>query len=84
VPGCRAAGRGHCDVRTVVGIRGRDGAFAEFLTLPSRNLHAIPATIDDEAAVFVEPLAAACRIVEQVRIEPGMKRRSLAPDASGC
>lgn len=72
-PGCRAAGRGHCDVRTVVGIRGRDGAFAEFLTLPSRNLHAIPATIDDEAAVFVEPLAAACRIVEQVRIEPGMR-----------
>ena len=70
--GCRAAGRGHCDVRTVVGIRERDGAFAEFLALPSRNLHAIPASIEDESAVFVEPLAAACRVVEQVAIEAGM------------
>jgi threonine dehydrogenase-like Zn-dependent dehydrogenase len=70
--GCRAAGRGHCDVRTVVGIRGRDGAFAEYLTLPSRNLHAIPASLDDVTAVFVEPAAAACRVVEQVRIEAGM------------
>src|SRR5512133_2352459 len=39
--GCRAAGRGHCDVRTVLGIRGRDGAFAEYLSLPSINLHEV-------------------------------------------
>jgi threonine dehydrogenase-like Zn-dependent dehydrogenase len=72
-PGCRDAGRGHCDVRTVVGIRGRDGAFAEFLSLPSRNLHPLPDSIDDVTAVFVEPTAAACRVVEQVRIEPGTR-----------
>ena len=71
--GCRAAGRGHCDVRTVLGIRGRDGAFAEYLTLPARNLHAIPPTLDDVTAVFVEPLAAACRIVEQVNVDLDMR-----------
>jgi threonine dehydrogenase-like Zn-dependent dehydrogenase len=71
--GCRAAGRGHCDVRTVLGIRGRDGAFAEYLALPSGNLHALPDSIADVAAVFVEPIAAACRVVEQVRIEPGTR-----------
>jgi threonine dehydrogenase-like Zn-dependent dehydrogenase len=71
--GCRAAGRGHCDVRTVVGIRGRDGAFAEYLSLPPMNLHAVPASLDDVTAVFIEPTAAACRVVEQVRIEPGTR-----------
>src|SRR5512147_1089221 len=71
--GCRAAGRGHCDVRTVIGIRDRDGAFAEYLSLPSRNLHAIPDSLDDITAVFVEPTAAACRVVEQVPIETGVR-----------
>jgi threonine dehydrogenase-like Zn-dependent dehydrogenase len=71
--GCRAAGRGHCDVRTVAGIRGRDGAFAEYLTLPSVNLHALPASLDDLTAVFVEPTAAACRVVEQAKIEAGTR-----------
>ncbi len=71
--GCRAAGRGHCDVRTVLGIRERDGAFAEYLSLPSRNLHAIPDAIDDTTAVFVEPLAAACRVIEQVSVGPGIE-----------
>jgi threonine dehydrogenase-like Zn-dependent dehydrogenase len=67
--GCRAAGRGHCDVRTVLGIIGRDGAFAEYISLPATNLHAVPASLEDVAAVFVEPTAAACRIVEQVTID---------------
>jgi threonine dehydrogenase-like Zn-dependent dehydrogenase len=71
--GCRAAGRGHCDVRTVLGIRGRDGAFAEYVSLPATNLHELPASLDDETAVFVEPLAAACRVVEQATIEPGTR-----------
>jgi alcohol dehydrogenase len=71
--GCRAAGRGHCDVRTVVGIRGRDGAFAEYLSLPSTNLHVVPDTLDDVKAVFVEPTAAGCRIVEQVQVDSGMR-----------
>jgi len=66
--GCRRAGRGHCDVRTVLGIRGRDGAFAEYLSLPAANLHAVPDSIDDRTAVFVEPAAAACRILEQVEV----------------
>ena len=59
-------------MRTVVGIRGRDGAFAEYLSLPSTNLHSVPASVDDITAVFIEPTAAACRVVEQVRIEPGI------------
>ena len=71
--GCRRAGRGHCNVRTVLGIRGRDGAFAEYLSLPATNLHAVPDAIDDLTAVFVEPVAAACRIPEQVRIDHGTR-----------
>src|SRR5262249_35771920 len=69
--GCRAAGRGHCDVRPVVGIRDRDGAFADYLRLPPENLHHVPDSIDDVSAVFVEPAAAACRILEQVRLDRG-------------
>jgi alcohol dehydrogenase len=67
--GCRRAGRGHCDVRTVLGIRGRDGAFAEYVSLPATNLHAVPDTVDDLTAVFVEPAAAACRVLEQVHVD---------------
>jgi threonine dehydrogenase-like Zn-dependent dehydrogenase len=63
------AGKGrHCPHRTVLGMQGRDGAFAEYLTLPERNLHAVPDEISDDAAVFVEPLAAAFRILEQVTV----------------
>jgi threonine dehydrogenase-like Zn-dependent dehydrogenase len=54
----------------VLGIKGRDGAHAEFLTLPARNLIAVPDTVADEQAVFVEPLAAALGITEQVEIRP--------------
>jgi len=52
----------------VLGIKGRDGAFAEFLSLPTRNLLEVPDSVSDEAAVFVEPLAAALNIIEQVSI----------------
>ena len=58
-------GRNHCPTRTVLGILGKNGTYSEYITLPIRNLHLIPDTIDDETAVFVEPLAAACRIIEQ-------------------
>jgi alcohol dehydrogenase len=71
--GCRTAGRGHCDVRTVLGIRGRDGAFAEYLSLPATNLHAVPDSLNDLTAVFIEPAAAACRILEQVTIGRGTR-----------
>jgi len=57
--------RNHCPKRTVLGILGKDGTMAEYLTLPLRNLHIIPDSVSDEEAVFVEPLAAACRITEQ-------------------
>lgn len=60
----------HCTQRTVLGIQGRNGAFAQFLTLPEENLHLVPNSVKDEAAVFTEPLAAAFRILEQVTIEP--------------
>jgi threonine dehydrogenase-like Zn-dependent dehydrogenase len=65
---CRRGLNTHCARRTVLGIVAQDGAFAEFLTLPIENLHAIPKSISDEQAVFVEPLAAACQILEQVRV----------------
>lgn len=60
----------HCAERTVLGIKGRDGAHAEYLTLPAGNLLEVPAGVSDEQAVFVEPLAAALGITEQVDIGP--------------
>jgi len=63
---CRAGRRTHCPARTVLGIRGRDGAFAERLALPVVNLHEVPAAVPDEEAVFTEPLAAALQIQAQV------------------
>lgn len=60
----------HCESRTVLGIVDRNGAFAEYMTLPLVNLHAIPDSVPDEAAVFTEPLAAALEIQEQIHIQP--------------
>ncbi|HXH70890.1 MAG TPA: alcohol dehydrogenase catalytic domain-containing protein, partial [Pyrinomonadaceae bacterium] len=67
---CRKGDSRHCPARTVLGIIGRDGAHAEFLTLPSRNLLEVPFDVTDEQAVFTEPLAAAFGIMEQVEIFP--------------
>jgi threonine dehydrogenase-like Zn-dependent dehydrogenase len=66
----RKLGR-HCPTRTVLGIVKHPGAFREFLTLPIRNLHRVPASISTEAAVFIEPIAAACEILDQVKIPKG-------------
>jgi len=63
----------HCPSRTVLGIVKHPGAHAEFLTLPLRNLHPIPDSISDEQAVFIEPVAAACEILDQVRVPAGSK-----------
>ena len=68
----RGLGR-HCPHRTVMGIVGHDGCFAEYVALPLLNLHRVPSAIPDEAAVFVEPLAAAAEILEQMRLEPGTR-----------
>jgi alcohol dehydrogenase len=65
---CRRGLKTHCANRKVLGILNHDGAFAEFLTLPLENLHAVPRSIADEQAVFVEPLAAACEILTQLKV----------------
>ncbi|HSY79604.1 MAG TPA: alcohol dehydrogenase catalytic domain-containing protein [Verrucomicrobiae bacterium] len=65
---CSASDARHCPNRTVLGILGRDGAFAEFLRLPDINLIPLPDSIPDDVAVFVEPLAAAYEIFEQVHL----------------
>ena len=74
---CRANLGRHCPNRTVLGIVRHPGAFQEFFTLPERNLHVVPDSVPTEAAVFTEPLAAACEILEQVQIP-------LRFDASPC
>lgn len=93
---CRTGDPRHCPDRTVLGIHGRDGAHAEYLRLPEMNLFEVPAGISDDEAVFVEPLAAAFGITEQVAITPDTRvavigdgklgilcARSLAPLADG-
>jgi threonine dehydrogenase-like Zn-dependent dehydrogenase len=65
---CAAGLRRHCPDRTVLGILGRDGAFAEFLALPDANLIPVPDSVLDEVAVFVEPVAAAYEILEQIHL----------------
>lgn len=71
---CDWCGRGlgrHCLSRTVLGIVKHPGAFAEYLTLPDRNLHVVPARVATRHAVFAEPIAAACEILDQVKIPKG-------------
>ena len=68
----RGLGR-HCPRRTVLGIVKHPGAFRELLTLPEHNLRVVPARLSDEEAVFTEPLAAACEILDQVRLPPGVR-----------
>jgi threonine dehydrogenase-like Zn-dependent dehydrogenase len=67
---CRRALNIHCTQRSVLGIWERNGALAEFLCLPLRNLHLVPDTVSDDQAVFAEPLAAAVGIMEQVSLRP--------------
>ena len=66
----RGLGR-HCPSRSVMGILGADGAFAEFVSVPVSNLHVVSESVSDEEAVFTEPLAAAFEILEQVQLNPG-------------
>lgn len=70
---CRNCQKGlvnHCENRTVIGIAGRNGVHAEFTTLPLRNLALVPDSIPDKLAVFTEPIAAACEILEKAHIKP--------------
>ena len=71
---CGWCGRGlgrHCPTRTVLGIVNHPGAFRELLTLPERNLHVLPRDLATDHAVFAEPLAAACEVLDQVKIPKG-------------
>ena len=65
---CLAGSPGHCLSRRVVGILDHDGAFADVVAIPQRNLHAVPDAIPTDAAVFVEPVAAAFEIPAQLRL----------------
>ncbi len=66
---CLSGLASHCRARSVVGMLKHDGAFAEFVRLPSVNLHVLPATVDDDTAVFVEPLAAAIQVQKQLKLD---------------
>ena len=68
---CATGDSRHCATRTVLGIVARDGAHADYLTLPARNLIAVPDGVSDLHAVFVEPLAAACGVLERCPLAPG-------------
>ncbi|HPM24618.1 MAG TPA: alcohol dehydrogenase catalytic domain-containing protein [Phycisphaerae bacterium] len=73
---CDFCGRGlanHCPRRTVLGIAGRDGAFAEYLTIPAGNCHLVPDRVTDRQAVFVEPLAAAAHVLDVVTLQSGQR-----------
>ncbi len=69
-PARNFAERAQSPDRTTLGIDRRDGVFAEYVSLPMVNLHVVPPEVSDDAAVFVEPLAAACQILEQVHFRP--------------
>ena len=69
-PTCLAGSPTHCPNRTTLGIDRHDGCMAEYCLLPVRNLHIVPERVSDEQAIFVEPLAAALEILEQVHVRP--------------
>ncbi|UCD30104.1 MAG: alcohol dehydrogenase catalytic domain-containing protein [Planctomycetota bacterium] len=70
---CQQGLSNHCRRRTVIGISGRDGVFADLIVVPERNLHEVPDGVSDEQAVFVEPLAAAFQVIKQCPIEKHMR-----------
>jgi len=80
---CLSDGVGHCPNRTVLGIHDRNGVFADYVTVPITNLLLVPDGVTDETAVFVEPLAAALRIREQVMVKPTMKTAVVGPGRLG-
>lgn len=69
-PYCKSGLKRHCPSRTTIGITGKDGALAEYITLPVENLFVVPSQVKDEEAVFTEPLAAAFEILEQIPMKP--------------
>jgi threonine dehydrogenase-like Zn-dependent dehydrogenase len=82
-PSCGWGRETHCERRTILGISGRDGVFAEKVALPLANLYRVPVLMPDEVAVFVEPLAAAYRILEQVEITEATRVLVVGPGRLG-
>ncbi len=80
---CRSGLANHCPNRTVLGILGRDGAFAEQLTLPVANCHVVPEDLSDAAAVFVEPLAAAAHVLDEFEPAAATRVALLGPGRLG-
>lgn len=80
---CLSQGPEHCPNRSVLGIIGHHGAFADYLTLPTANLLPVPDAVPDEVAVFVEPLAAALRIREQIPLPPSNRVAVIGPGRLG-
>lgn len=80
---CQSGLSNHCRRRTVVGIAGRDGAFARYMVVPERNLHELPDAVSDDQAVFVEPLAAAYQVIHQVPLEKRMRVAVVGPGRLG-
>lgn len=80
---CVGHGAEHCPTRTVLGIFGHDGAFADYLVLPEANLLEVPESLADEHAVFTEPLAAALRIRDQLRRSPSEPVAVVGPGRLG-
>lgn len=80
---CRQQGAEHCAQRQVLGIHNRDGVFAEYIAIPQANLLAVPDDVPDETAVFVEPLAAALRIREQIMVRPSVRCAVVGPGRLG-
>ena len=80
---CLGDGPEHCPQRTTLGIHNRDGVFADWVTLPVVNLLEVPESVSDEEAVFTEPLAAALRIREQIRIRPTLHMAVVGPGRLG-
>ncbi len=72
-PDCKRRFFNHCPMRRCLGILNHDGAFAEYISLPVANLHEVPAGMEEQVAVFVEPVAAALRIQEQLSIGPSTR-----------
>lgn len=81
---CRAGVQSQCPDRAALGIFGRNGAFSDWITLPVGNLHAVPDSLDDEAAVFTEPLAAALEILQQLHLPPDSRALVVGDGKLGC
>ncbi|MCD5413702.1 MAG: alcohol dehydrogenase catalytic domain-containing protein [Clostridiales bacterium] len=70
---CKAGFKNHCEDREVLGMIGKNGSFAEYITLPNQNIHLVPDNVTDLEAVYVEPLAAALEITEKCHVKPSHK-----------